>query len=115
MAILHTSVPKRKPKKLNAKQRELQAEWEKLIKKYEPKKALKAQKSEMLVYTLKKTRDDGNDDYRSLDTGAVPALKADAPKYTGDKMLGISAMHKSNLVPVFNSEAVVEISRMRRG
>lgn len=115
MAILHTSVPKRKPKKLNAKQRELQAEWEKLMKKYEPKKPIKTPKSEALTYSLKKAREDGNTNYASLDTGAAPALKVEQPKYTGTKMLGVSAMHKSNLVPVFNNDAVVEITRMRRG
>jgi len=38
-----------------------------------------------------------------------------APKvYTGTNMLGIATMHKSNAVPVFNSESAVEISNMRR-
>lgn len=35
--------------------------------------------------------------------------------YTGDKMLGIAAMHKSNLVPVFSESDAVEVSTMRRG
>lgn len=35
--------------------------------------------------------------------------------YTGNEMLGIGAMHKSNEVPVFSKEAAVEIARMRRG
>ena len=35
--------------------------------------------------------------------------------YTGDKVLGIATMHKSNAVPVFRAEDAVEISRMRRG
>lgn len=34
--------------------------------------------------------------------------------YTGDKILGISTMHKSNMVPVFSSDEAVEIARMRR-
>jgi hypothetical protein len=34
--------------------------------------------------------------------------------YTGDKIIGIAAMHKSNLVPVFNDEAAKEVSSMRR-
>ena len=33
---------------------------------------------------------------------------------TGDKIIGISQMAKSNSVPVFNQEAIVEIARMRR-
>lgn len=34
--------------------------------------------------------------------------------YTGDKLLGIAVMHKSNLVPVFSQEDAEDISRMRR-
>lgn len=35
-------------------------------------------------------------------------------KYTGDKLLGIAVMHKSNLVPVFHQEDAEDIARMRR-
>ncbi len=34
--------------------------------------------------------------------------------YTGDKLLGIATMHKSNMVPVFSQESAEEISKMRR-
>lgn len=36
-------------------------------------------------------------------------------QYTGTKMLGIAAMHKSCEVPVFSQEEAVDISKMRRG
>lgn len=37
-----------------------------------------------------------------------------APKvYTGDKVLGIAVMHKSNLVPIFNNAAAVEVAQMK--
>jgi hypothetical protein len=35
-------------------------------------------------------------------------------KYTGDKLLGIATMHKSNAVPVFRKEDAEDIARMRR-
>jgi len=35
--------------------------------------------------------------------------------YTGDKLIGIATMHKSNSVPVFSQEDAIEIARMRRG
>lgn len=35
-------------------------------------------------------------------------------KYTGDRLLGIAIMHKSNLVPVFSQEDAEDIARMRR-
>ena len=34
--------------------------------------------------------------------------------YTGDRLLGIATMHKSNMVPVFSQESAEEISKMRR-
>ena len=37
------------------------------------------------------------------------------PKYTGENLLGIAVMHKSNLVPVFKAQDAVDIARMRRG
>ncbi len=45
--------------------------------------------------------------------GAVNVKKP--PEYTGDKILGIATMHKSNAVPVFNDQAAKDISKMRRG
>lgn len=41
---------------------------------------------------------------------------AQKPKvYTGDKVIGIAVMHKSNLVPVFNQQQAEETAKMRRG
>ena len=34
--------------------------------------------------------------------------------YTGDQMLGVATMHKSNAVPVFNTDSAKDISNMRR-
>ena len=34
--------------------------------------------------------------------------------YTGDKLVGIATMHKSNSVPIFNHEDAKDIARMRR-
>ena len=35
--------------------------------------------------------------------------------YTGNKILGIGTMHKSNAVPIFSDEEAQDIARMRRG
>lgn len=43
------------------------------------------------------------------------AAKEPPKVYTGTKMIGISTMHKSNLVPVFSNEEVTDIAKMRRG
>jgi hypothetical protein len=54
-------------------------------------------------------------DLPSLSTGVGTAVKTDIPIYTGDKMIGIGVLHKSNAVPVFSDEEAVDISKMRRG
>jgi sulfur relay (sulfurtransferase) DsrC/TusE family protein len=35
-------------------------------------------------------------------------------QYTGDKILGIGTMHKSNAVPIFSDDEAKDISKMRR-
>ena len=36
-------------------------------------------------------------------------------RYSGTECIGIAAMHKSNLVPVFSAEEAVSAAKMRRG
>jgi hypothetical protein len=43
-----------------------------------------------------------------------PTSSKPSPVYTGSKMIGIAQMHKSNSIPVFNHEEIVDISKMRR-
>ena len=51
----------------------------------------------------------------SLDTGITgPVTVKQSQKYTGDKILGIGTMHKSNAVPIFSDEQAKDISKMRR-
>jgi hypothetical protein len=51
----------------------------------------------------------------SLDTGAGIAAKREVTQYTGTAMIGIGQLHKSNSIPVFQSEDAVDIAKMRRG
>ena len=54
-------------------------------------------------------------DYPSVtSTGVLVAERRDRSVYTGDKLLGISVMHKSNLVPIFSEEHARDVSSMRR-
>ena len=53
--------------------------------------------------------------YLSLyENGRGNTDKKESPQYTGDKLLGIATMHKSNMVPVFDSKSAEDISKMRR-
>lgn len=51
----------------------------------------------------------------SMDSGIGNATKPiEGKRYTGNKIIGIATMHKSNAVPVFDAEDCVAISNMRR-
>lgn len=45
-------------------------------------------------------------------TGAVNVKQTQ--QYTGDKIIGIGTMHKSNAVPIFSDQEAKDISTMRR-
>lgn len=102
-----------------AKARALDDDWNALMKKWgadqREQRAARALKAP--VYVPPRATYRGADQPRlpSLDSGAGVAAKAEPKVYTGDKIVGIAAMHKSNLVPVFNAEAAQDISKMRRG
>ena len=59
--------------------------------------------------------------FRGSDTPRIPSrgigfgiARLAPPKvYTGDKVLGIATMHKSNAVPVFSNQEAIDISKMR--
>ena len=53
-------------------------------------------------------------DAKSRVTPGGQCTKAEPLLYTGDKMLGVAQMHKSNAVPVFKQEDAIAISAMRR-
>jgi hypothetical protein len=54
--------------------------------------------------------------YPSLDSGNFGPVTTGRTTqvYTGDKMLGVATMHKSNMVPIFTDESAIEIAHMRR-
>ena len=53
--------------------------------------------------------------YPSLNSGSLgDCAKREPQKYTGDLIIGIATMHKSNAVPVLKKEDAEEISKMRR-
>ena len=117
MSIIHTYTKKSKTNKMNAKQRELRAEWETMLKKYEPKTPVKSVAKQELrdTYSLGKPACRETPKIPSLPFTGAPCYKKPNPVYTGDKIKGIGTMHKSNAVPVFSDEQAIEIATMRRG
>lgn len=110
--IIHPHIPKRKKRKATAKQRALQSSWEDILKKYEPKKKVTAA-PRTLTSTNSYRRETPH--YPSLGTNEGSCTKSQTQQYTGNAMMGIATLHKSNAVPVFSQEDAIEISRMRRG
>jgi hypothetical protein len=54
--------------------------------------------------------------YKSSNNIGGVAAKRKVNYYSGErKLLGIAAMHKSNLVPVFEADDAKELAKMRRG
>jgi hypothetical protein len=56
-------------------------------------------------------------DFKSIpsrEEGSAIATKPTRNVYTGDKLVGIATMHKSNLVPIFNTDAAEDVAKMRR-
>jgi len=101
------------------KARELDQSWKELQDKWgveaEEKKRKRALSAPTLTYTL--SAPPGRTTSTNIPS-RVTAGGSTAPihkVYTGNKIIGIGTMHKSNAVPIFSDEQAVEISRMRRG
>jgi len=102
----------RKARELDQSWKELQAKWGVEAEEKKRKRALSAP---TLSYNL--SAPSGRTTSNNIPS-RVTAGGSTAPVhkvYTGDKIIGIATMHKSNAVPVFSDEQAVDISRMRRG
>lgn len=110
--IIHTTPQKSPKKRKTAKQKQLAAEWQQILDKYKTKKKVKIPGFEPLKNTLTIPRSTRN--FPSVDTGGIGS-KVEDKIYTGDKMIGIATLHKSNSVPIFNNEAAIDAAKMRRG
>lgn len=114
--IIHPHIPKRKKRKLNAKQRELKASWEAILKKYETKTEIRQSSKVVANYTPTPVfrRVSSLDSAPSLDSGVGSTSRREPLRYTGDAMIGIGQLHKSNSVPVFRKEDAEDQAKMRR-
>ena len=109
--LIYTHQKSKKKKKLNAKQRELKESWEAILKKYEPKKTVKA----VAPLPKQKAYVRETPHYPSLNSGFHDTSAKPKQTYTGSNMIGIGTLHKSNAVPIFSEEDAREQARMRRG
>ena len=100
--------------------------WQQLLEKYDVKMVVG--KSKQVRANNSKSVATSGSDWRSridprrltdhipsVDTGVSVAVRPADKVYTGDAMIGIGQLHKSNGVPIFSKEDAVDISKMRRG
>jgi len=93
----------------------LDAEWQKLKSKYEPDNTVSKKLQRKAYQPPTVVRRDTGPRIPSLDTGVKGAVNVRMPmQYTGDKIVGIGTMHKSNAVPIFTDQEAKDISSMRR-
>ena len=102
----------RKARELEASWAAMQEEWAK-VKPFTTKKVKNNQTIDPVV-SGPYIRDTGPKIPSRADTHLGPVASKPKMCYTGNKMLGIGTMHKSNSVPIFSTDEAVSISTMRR-
>ena len=96
----------------------LDSEWQELQKKWgieaEERKRTRALKSKPFVPKVNPRLAELRTTASLPDahTGAVTIKQT--PQYTGNKIVGISTLHKSNAIPVFSRQEAIDVSKMRR-
>lgn len=109
--MIYTSFRKSKPKLKPKKERDEYDAW---LKKHQVGTKTRTQR-ETLNYSLSAPPSRTTTKHiPSLNTGLAVAPAAPQKVYTGNNILGIGTLHKSNAVPIFSQEEAHDISKMRR-
>jgi len=121
--IIHGYIRKSKPKKLTKPE---QAEYDAWLRKVSTptisktttKKVFKptGKMPKLVVPAERSTRHIPSLNPTNMAVPHNPALdnRTGRVRYTGDKMIGIGTLHKSNAVPVFTDEEAKDMAKMRR-
>tara|TARA_R110000868_G_scaffold1432_2_gene11259 strand:+ start:1542 stop:1925 length:384 start_codon:yes stop_codon:yes gene_type:complete len=100
------------------KSEQLDKEWKELLKRQgveaEDRKRQRSLSAEPLVYSLAVPEGRSNKHIKSLNSGLGVATLAPPKVYTGNEMIGIGQLHKSNAIPVFRKSDAEDLARMRR-
>lgn len=102
---------------MTKKQQELQKEWDALQAKWAsvPKFGRTATAKLREVNTSKPVEPKSKQSIPSLGSWVTgPVSSPTARQYTGDKMIGVTVLHKSCLQPVFTKEEAIDAAKMRR-
>lgn len=94
------------------KTQQLADSWQALVEKHAPKTQIKTINHS---YCLSPALPRSSSNIPSKPDTVKGAVTVKQPlQYTGDKILGIGTMHKSNAVPIFSDDEAKDISKMRR-
>jgi hypothetical protein len=114
--IIHCHIRKSKPKKLTKQQQRENDAFCKRVGVTQNTKVARFQVTTNKRPTLEIPSYRQTPEIRSVDTwSGHGTAKKESNVYTGDKMLGIGTLHKSNAVPVFSQEDAQDMAKMRRG
>lgn len=110
---------KRKPTKA---QRDLAADWAAVQDRWAnvpkfartPSPTGRITQSEPQLQTLKLHTPEAQRVIKSFSTPGGSTAPVPAKVYTGTEIVGLATMHKSNIVPIFNTEAAKDVAAMRR-
>ena len=112
--MLYVGTKSKKTKKQREKDRQAWKDQQERYKLVNITKKGKAFEACIQMTPLELNRDRLASSLPSKDTGLGVAVKKVANTYTGDNLIGIGMMHKSNLVPVFKGDEAKDLSSMRR-
>lgn len=114
MTLIYTSTKSKVKPKNTAKKKQLEADWNNLLRKWDVKPQTTTKTKQLSgLPDLRNKRSTVFDAIpRSASSGI--AVKKPTQQYTGDQCIGIATLHKSNGVPVFKQEDAEDIARMRR-
>jgi hypothetical protein len=116
MAIIQSSIPKRKKRKPTKAELEAEANFAKLNAKwdrlYGPVRSKKPRAAELPVLTCPPGREGTR--HPSLSTPGGSTAAKESQRYSGTRIKGVALMHKSNYAPVYDDQDAIDMAHMRR-
>jgi hypothetical protein len=110
--IIYTNTSSKKTRKQKVKQK---LAWKQQQTKYGVQKSVSFRTYKPEQQTSLRSGSNQWKTIKSADSASFDTFKRERPVYTGDAMIGIATLHKSNAVPVFSEQDAKDISKMRRG
>lgn len=99
------------PQYLTRQERELERKRKSMM---VPKTKTKAQFRTLQMKSTLYRRESISDNIPSVSYNVDCTQHNDTLKYTGDKLIGVTILHKSCLQPVFSQEQAIDAAHMRR-